>query len=63
MHGWTGPDTYRPVDTAARFEDWEFPYAAVIGSSVAIRYALGVGIEAISHRTPALAAKLRERCE
>jgi selenocysteine lyase/cysteine desulfurase len=63
MYGarWTGPDTYRPVDTAARFEDWEFPYAAVIGSAVAVRYALGVGIDAISHRTPALAARLREQ--
>jgi selenocysteine lyase/cysteine desulfurase len=63
MYGarWTGPDTYRPVDTAARFEDWEFPYATVIASAVAVRYALRVGIEPISHRTPALAARLRER--
>lgn len=63
MHGasWTGPDTYRPVDTAARFEDWEFPYAAVIGSAAAIRYALRVGIDPISRRTPVLAARLRDR--
>ncbi|MCX4388177.1 aminotransferase class V-fold PLP-dependent enzyme [Micromonospora peucetia] len=63
MYGarWTGPDTYRPVDTAARFEDWEFPYAAVIGSAVATRYALAVGIEPISRRTPELATRLREQ--
>lgn len=56
---WTGPDTYRPVDGAARFEDWEFPYAAVIGSAVAVRYALAVGVDGIAQRTPALAARLR----
>jgi selenocysteine lyase/cysteine desulfurase len=63
MYGarWTGPDTYRPVDTAARFEDWEFPYAAVIGSAEATRYALRVGIDAISQRTTALATRLRDR--
>jgi selenocysteine lyase/cysteine desulfurase len=54
MYGaeWTGPDTYQPAGTATRFEDWEFPYAAVIGSAVATRYALDVGIEAIADRTP-----------
>jgi selenocysteine lyase/cysteine desulfurase len=63
MHGagWTGADTYRQVDTAARFEDWEFPYAAVIGSAAAIRYALRVGIRPISRRTPALATRLRDQ--
>jgi len=63
MYGarWTGPDSYAPVETAARFEDWEFPYAAVIGSAVAVRYALGVGVPAIARRTPALAAQLRGR--
>jgi selenocysteine lyase/cysteine desulfurase len=61
MYGarWTGPDSYLPVDTAARFEDWEFPYATVIGSAVAVRYALGVGVPAIARRTPTLAAQLR----
>ena len=63
MYGarWTGQDTYRPVDTAARFEDWEFPYAAVVGSAAATRYALRVGIEQISLRTTALATRLRAR--
>jgi selenocysteine lyase/cysteine desulfurase len=61
MHGarWTGPDRYDPVKSAARFEEWELPYATVLGCAAATRYARGVGIEAISHRTPALAARLR----
>ncbi|MFI6848358.1 aminotransferase class V-fold PLP-dependent enzyme [Kitasatospora sp. NBC_00085] len=61
MYGarWTGPDTYRAVDTAARFEEWEFPYATVLGCAAAVRYALRVGIEPISWRTPALAGRLR----
>ncbi|MET7334599.1 aminotransferase class V-fold PLP-dependent enzyme [Nonomuraea sp. NPDC005650] len=63
MYGarWVGPRRYRPVETAARFEDWEFPYAAVIGSAVATRYALQVGVRRIAERTPALAARLRDR--
>ncbi|WP_370420232.1 aminotransferase class V-fold PLP-dependent enzyme [Streptomyces sp. QH1-20] len=63
MHGarWTGPGDYAPVATAARFEEWEFPYATVLGSAAATRYAREVGIEAIEQRTPALAARLRDR--
>lgn len=62
MHGarWTAPDTYEPAATAARFEEWEFPYATVLGSAAAVRYARDVGIEAIARRTPALAARLRD---
>jgi selenocysteine lyase/cysteine desulfurase len=61
MHGarWTAPDAYKPAATAARFEEWEFPYATVLGSAAAVRYARDVGIEAIARRTPALAARLR----
>jgi selenocysteine lyase/cysteine desulfurase len=63
MHGarWTEPGGYEPVGTAARFEEWEFPYATVLGSAAATRYARRVGIEAIEQRTPALAARLRDR--
>ncbi|MFK0258771.1 aminotransferase class V-fold PLP-dependent enzyme [Streptomyces sp. NPDC090445] len=49
----------RPGDTAARFEEWEFPYATVLGCAAAVRYALRVGMEPVSRRTPALAARLR----
>jgi selenocysteine lyase/cysteine desulfurase len=57
---WLDPDRYQPVATAARFEDWEFPYAALLGAAAAIRYALDVGIDAIAQRTPALGARLRD---
>ncbi|MFG3053356.1 aminotransferase class V-fold PLP-dependent enzyme [Kitasatospora sp. NPDC048239] len=63
MHGarWTGPDTYRPLEGAARFEEWEFPYATVLGCAEAVRYALRLGVEPVARRTPALAARLRTR--
>ncbi|MFI6501819.1 aminotransferase class V-fold PLP-dependent enzyme [Nonomuraea typhae] len=63
MYGarWVAPDRYQPVETAARFEDWEFPYATVLGCAAAARYALEVGMDAIARRTPALAAGLRDR--
>ncbi|GAA4011816.1 aminotransferase class V-fold PLP-dependent enzyme [Allokutzneria multivorans] len=61
MYGarWASPEEYRPVDTAARFEEWEFPYSTVLGCAAAARYALQVGLGAISRRTPGLAARLR----
>ena len=65
MHGarWTEPGRYQPADTAARFEEWEFPYATVLGCAAAIRYARQVGIEAIARRSPMLAARLRDRLD
>ena len=45
------------------FEDWEFPYAGVLGTAAAARYALELGIEAISARALGLAEQLRERLE
>ncbi|WP_042435512.1 aminotransferase class V-fold PLP-dependent enzyme [Streptacidiphilus anmyonensis] len=61
MHGarWTAPGAYTPVATAARFEEWEFPYATVLGCAAAVRYALRVGLEPVAQRTPALAGRLR----
>ena len=56
---WLDPDRYEPVATAARFEDWEFPYAALLGAAAATRYALEVGIDAIEQRAVALGARLR----
>lgn len=65
MHGatWTEPGGYQPSQTAARFEEWEFPYAAVLGCAAAVRYARQVGIDAISQRTPELARQLRDRLD
>lgn len=60
---WVEPERYEPVETAARFEDWEFSYAAVLGAAAAARYALAVGTDAIAERTPALGAALRRALE
>nr|WP_218910391.1 aminotransferase class V-fold PLP-dependent enzyme [Nocardioides thalensis] len=61
MYGarWTSAAAYTPVATAARFEDWEFPYASLLGCAEAARYASDVGIDVIARRTPALARTLR----
>jgi selenocysteine lyase/cysteine desulfurase len=63
MYGarWIQPGRYRTVDTAARFEEWEFPYSTVLGCAAAARYALQVGLGPISRRSPALASRLRSR--
>ncbi len=51
---WTGPDTYKVRMTAKRFEEWELPYALVVGSKEAINYALNIGIEDIQNRNKVL---------
>ena len=48
-------------DGARRFENWEFPYALVLGMGEAARYALEVGVEEAGARAAALAAYVRER--
>jgi selenocysteine lyase/cysteine desulfurase len=56
---WVDPDTYRIADSAARFEEWEFPYALVLGLGAAADYAAGVGIDVAHERAWRLAARLR----
>jgi len=58
---WVGFEEYEQVETAARYEDWEFSYATVLGAAAATQYALAVGIDAIADRTPALGGHLRDR--
>lgn len=62
MHGanWTDPDEFRLVEDARRFENWEFPYALLLGMGEAARYALAVGPDGFS-RARRLAGRLRER--
>jgi selenocysteine lyase/cysteine desulfurase len=45
--------------TARRFEDWEFPYALVLGQGAAVRYAMDVGIDTAQARAWQLAAQAR----
>jgi selenocysteine lyase/cysteine desulfurase len=60
---WLAPDQYELEPTARRFEDWEFPYALVLGQGAAIRYALEVGIDTAQSRAWELAAHARRRLE
>jgi selenocysteine lyase/cysteine desulfurase len=57
---WTAADRYEPVAGAARFEDWEFPYATLLGAAAAIRHELAIGSDEIPARSPLLASNLRK---
>lgn len=57
---WTEADAYELVDDARRFEDWEFPYALLLGMGAAARYAGEVGIAVAEERSHALARRARE---
>jgi selenocysteine lyase/cysteine desulfurase len=57
---WIAAGYYEVAPTAKRYEDWEFPYALVLGQAAAARYALDVRIEVAQARAWALAARLRD---
>lgn len=63
MHGAErcGTDGFELMDGARRFENWEFPYALVLGQAEAARYAVAAGIAETGQRAIALAAQVRER--
>ena len=56
---WIEADLYQPSPDARRYENWEFPYALVLGLGAAVRYALDLGLEAIRDRAWSLARDLR----
>ena len=56
-----GEDGFELVDGARRFENWEFPYALVLGLGEAARYALAVGVELAGGLAADLAAHVRGR--
>ena len=58
---WIDADLYQPVPGAQRFENWEFPYALVLGLGRAVEYALALGLDALGERAWALAELARER--
>jgi selenocysteine lyase/cysteine desulfurase len=58
---WTDVERFTLPPTAQRFENWEFPYALVLGLGRAAEYAMAVGVEEGSNRALALGAIVRER--
>lgn len=56
-----GTDGFELADGARRFENWEFPYALVLGMGEAARYALDAGVERTGERARELAASVREK--
>jgi selenocysteine lyase/cysteine desulfurase len=58
---WTAAGEFTLVDSARRYEDWEFAYALVLGLGAATRYALEQGIAETGARAMWLAARLREK--
>lgn len=60
---WIEKDVYKQQEGAMRFEDWEFPYALVLGSCHAIEYCLQIGEERIQYRVRELSNYLRKKLE
>lgn len=56
---WIEADAYSPRMDARRFEDWELPYAIVLGSKAAIDLALTLGLDEIQKRNSLLCEKIR----
>ena len=57
---WISKDEYDPRMDARRFEDWELPYALVLGGKAAIDYANTVGLEKIKERNAFLCGLVRK---
>lgn len=58
---WTAADAFELVDDARRFEQWEVPYALLLGMGAAARYASEVGVVWTAERAHALGAEVRLR--
>jgi selenocysteine lyase/cysteine desulfurase len=56
---WIEADLYQPSPDATRYENWEFPYALVLGLGAAVDYALELGLDAIRDRAWSLAREVR----
>jgi selenocysteine lyase/cysteine desulfurase len=58
---WTRASEYRVVTDARRFQEWELPYALVLGMGAAARYAAAIGLERIQRLAWTRAEELRGR--
>ena len=57
---WTGVETYKPHETARRFENWESYFAGRLGLGASIDHALEIGMEEIWARVQMLSTRLRK---
>jgi len=57
---WVSTDKYAPRMDARRFEEWELPYALVLGSKAAFDLAISLGLENIQRRNSLLCDQIRE---
>lgn len=58
---WVTADSYALAPDARRFENWEFPYALLLGLGAAAKYAIDAGIERCSARALMLAENIRNK--
>ncbi len=58
---WTSDNNYESLDSAKRFEDWEFGYGLMMGSIEAIKYIRKIGIDRIEKQARFLADHTRDR--
>ncbi len=58
---WTEPNAYTLSDKATRFGYFEKNYALVVGSKVAMDYAINIGLESIAQRVQELADYTRQQ--
>ena len=56
---WVEKDEYKQQPDARRFEDWEFAFALVLGSKVAIEYCLNIGEDRIWQQIQVLSKYMR----
>jgi len=57
---WTGDNEYKLRADARRFEEWELPYALVLGAKAALDYALSVGLADIQSKNKILCERFRQ---
>lgn len=57
---WNSENSYRAVDSAKRFENWEFAWAQVLGTGAAADYANAIGLDDIRQRVQGLVGSLRD---
>lgn len=57
---WIAKDVYKIREDAMRFEDWEFAYALVLGTSAAIEYCLNIGEDKIWQQVKYLSELMRD---